>query len=217
MIPRRWRLSPTAAQASRRSRRTVKGNTVQRWSIIFPAVMSLLAALFGAAIGGIVTARSGVQLQEGMFREQRENEVRKLRVEDYQNVIDTADRAQSRNEELATCQEWNELSRRALPADSADQAPPTDLRPASAPCSEQTLAARDAAREVSKAVDKISTYGSGDALRLARRIKDSLPDHQYSLGPSSERKVSGEKYLDLRTEFQRQMCRDLNPLPRSDC
>ncbi|NKE55354.1 hypothetical protein FXN61_00335 [Lentzea sp. PSKA42] len=180
--------------------------------------MSLLAALFGAAIGGVVTARSTAQLQEGMFREQRENEVRKLRVEDYQNLIDSADRAQSRNEELVDCELSASRRVEVERIDPTNSTAPPVPRAAGIPCFEESVAAREAARDVSKAVDKISTYGSSGALALAQRIRSSLPDHQYSLRRSpSAKKVSGEKYPDLRNEFQKQMCRDVNPLPRSDC
>ncbi len=185
-----------------------------RWQVAFPAILAVVAALLGAVAGGLITANAGEDIKTREIQEQRADAARKVRGEAYLGFLETADNVDQARAQLWTCY------RNAV----ADE-------PVRNQCGEQETPADAAVADLIKKQDALLIYGSSGSVQIAQEIiKGSavfIEDiatwrsdvYQY-LTDEYLKYVTAElptPYGRLRVAFQKQMCRDLNPLPRSDC
>jgi hypothetical protein len=177
-----------------------------KWAVVFPATLSVLAALLGAAVGGGVAAWSSANLQSEQLKYERGAAARSVRVEAYKKFLIAGDKAEDQRVYLWAC----------------ISAPPATSDPENVRCAKEYEDGRTAAKDLERALDDILVYGSAEAVTLARRAFDAIVEYGvkyasiFLVVPRDGGGLS-TPYPRVRIDFQKQMCRDLNPLPRNDC
>lgn len=184
-----------------------KSSSTDRWRVIFPAVLASASALLGTGVGASIAATVNKEISATSLQEQRSDEARQLRIDAYQGYLAAADADDNLRTALWTCYVTGSKTEN----DKAKYSR----------CANIEKGADSAAGNLAKAMDPLLVYGTGDVLRIAREVLDREATRSEKDGSwYIEVPLSGgldNPYGKLRTEFQRQMCRDLNPLPRGDC
>src|SRR5215211_491886 len=98
------------SRALRRAKASSVNDRARRWEVRYPAILALIASLFGALVGGGTTAfaswlttQSNHTAQQQEFRERRIEEQRLHRTEAYRTYLDAANRAQNDIGNIFTC------------------------------------------------------------------------------------------------------------------
>lgn len=178
-----------------------------RWQVAFPAILAVVAALLGAVAGGLIAASASEDIKSREIQEQRADEARKVRGDVYLAFLGTADNVDKARFVLWLCY---------VKANA-------ELLPTAGQCHGQSETANETIQDLIKKQDALVIYGSSGAVQLAQEILEGNAIFIDKTGiwesDASQYRAGGlpTRYPGLRSAFQKQMCQDLNPLPRSDC
>ncbi|MGX7829660.1 hypothetical protein ACTG9Q_31695 [Actinokineospora sp. 24-640] len=207
-LKRQARLRLRRSTGVRSNKSTANTIADARWSVVFTSILSLVSALAGAVVGGLIAAGSNEDIKAVEMVEQRAEQARQVRSGVYEGYLTSADQANRLGEQLSRCY----LN---APDPTAAQRRDNPI------CERERNAANLALEELHRKTNPLQVYGTSEALNIAWEIIHGLGTYwpQFNKWTSSAPAAAGANlyYGRLAGEFRTQMCRDVSPIPREDC